>query len=238
VEHDGTEGLAATRRFPSEARLWEQIMSTVLARDGERVLLRNVDWRLYTLLRDDPERRNVRMTYYQGVLELLSPSGPHERINRILQQLVTEWCQVHGIEYASFGSTTYRSETLSLGLEPDTCFYFQNEALVRDHEEIDLETDPPPDLAIEVDISTSSQRRLLLYTELGVPEVWRTNGEQLEMLALGRSSKYRKIAGSRALPGLSPADLMRFLARRYELGEAALVREFRAWAEESTKPEN
>lgn len=208
-------------------------MSTVLASDGERVLLRNVDWALYTQLRDDPERHNVRMTYFEGVLELLSPSGPHERISRTLDRLVAEWCVIHNIDFASFGSTTYRSPELSIGLEPDACFYLQNEALVRDHEEIDLATDPPPDLAIEVDISSSSPSKLSLYSQLGVPEVWRTNGEQLVMFALGRSAKYRKIATSRALPGLSPGDLMRFLAQRHEFGEAGLLRAFRDWAKRS-----
>lgn len=208
-------------------------MTTLLADDGARVLLRNVDWRLYTLLRDDPERRNVRMTYRQGVLEIMSPSGPHERINRILQQLVTEWCLVHGIDYASFGSTTYRSVELAVGLEPDGCFYIQHEALVRDHEELDLSVDPPPDLAIEVDISSRSQGRIPLYAQLGVPEIWRTNGEELTMLSLENTGSYREIPASRILPGLSPADLLQFLLQRHDLGEAVLMRQFRVWAQQS-----
>lgn len=202
-------------------------MSTATRSDGGSVFLQNVSWELYTQLRDDPERDRVRMTYQQGVLELMSPSGPHERINRILERLIGVWCEVHEIPMASFGSTTYRSERRRLGLEPDSCFYFENEAAVRGHEEIDLTIQPPPDLAIEVDISSSSTRRMSIYAGLGVPEVWRTDGEGLWMFHLDESGEYVEIAESQALARLRPEDLTSFLAKRLELDDTTLGRQFR-----------
>jgi Uma2 family endonuclease len=191
------------------------------------VYLRNVSWELYTQLRDDPERDHVYMTYFRGGLELMSPSGPHERMKRILEGLVTAWFEERELPYASFGSTTYRRKDRESGLEPDTCFYIEHETQVRDHENVDLERDPPPDLALEVDIRSSSQGRLPIYAQLGVPEVWRTNGEWLTFYQLDETREYREIPVSEALPGLTPELVLRFLQQRYELDELSLLRGFR-----------
>lgn len=204
-------------------------MLTPLRSDGDRITLPNVGWRLYAQLRDDPSRSGVRMTYHRGVLELMSPSGPHERICRLLELLVAEWCVHHRIARATFGSTTYRREDLQSGLEPDACFYIEHEADVRDHEEIDLAIHPPPDLALEVEISRSAAGRLAIYAEMGVPEVWRTDGDVLRMFRLDDQGTYREVRESQALPGLKPDDLCRFLALRTEVDESTLTIQFREW---------
>jgi Uma2 family endonuclease len=197
--------------------------------DGERFVLHDVSWDLYVSLRDDPTQTRVRMTYHRGVLELMSPSGPHEKIKRILEKFIDVWCEVHNFSMASFGSTTYRSEANKSGLEPDTCFYFENEPLVRNREDIDLRSDPPPDLAIEVDINSSSVGRLPIYAGLGVPEVWRTDGEWLKVYRL-KHGLYEELTESEALPDLPLWKLTEFLARRLETDELTLIREFRVWA--------
>jgi Uma2 family endonuclease len=207
-----------------------QTISTALTTaqtNGDRVVLRNVSWELYKELRDDPERDRVRMTYYRGVLELMSPSGPHERMNRTLEDLVQAWCEAHEIRYANFGSTTYREEAAKAGLEPDTCYYIQHEAEMRNNEEVDLTRDPPPDLALEVDFRSSSKGRMPIYAALGVPEVWRLNADSLRMYRLTEAGVYEEIASSLALPGLHPDLLMRFLQRRGEIDTMSLRREFR-----------
>ena len=210
------------------------MLATTTRTDGDRVFLRNVSWDLYTQLRDDPERDRVRMTYDDGVLELMSPSGPHERLNRTLQGLVETWCEVHRIPYANFGSTTYRKQRAKAGLEPDTCFYIQHEAEVRNHEEVDLTRDPPPDLALEVDIRSNSQGRMPIYARLGVPEVWRLGADSLRMYQLTDARKYDEIPSSLALPGLRPEFLLQFLQRRGEIDTGSLMREFAAAAADST----
>ena len=205
-------------------------MSTAAVRDGERIALRNVSWDLYTQLRDDPERGGIRMTYRRGLLELMSPSGPHERVNRLLESLVAEWCVHHRIPRATFGSTTYRREDRASGLEPDSCFYFENESLVREMEEIDLDVQPPPELAIEVEIShPAGSVRMEIYADLGVKEVWRTNGTWLRMFRLTADGRYSEVTESVALPPLTPDDLMMFLGRRGEMDETSLTLEFRRW---------
>jgi Uma2 family endonuclease len=203
--------------------------------DGDRILLRNVSWELYTELRDDPERDRVRMTYRHGVLELMSPSSPHERIKRILELLVTCWCRHHRLPLGSFGSTTYRLQEKESGLEPDSCFFIENEEAVRRSEEVDLTIQPPPDLAIEVEISHSAQSRMDIYADLGVPEVWRTNGVRLNMLRLVDGA-YEPIPESMALPGLRPSDLLHFVGMRFELDETSLADAFDAWMSDGQLP--
>jgi Uma2 family endonuclease len=179
---------------------------TTAQTDGDYVVLRNVSWELYQALRDDPERDGVRMTYYQGVLELMSPSGPHERLNRTLGGLVETWCEAHEIPYANFGSTTYREEHAKAGLEPDTCYYIQHEAEMRNNEEVDLSRDPPSDLALEVDIKSSTKGRMPIYAELGVPEVWRLTADSLRMYRLrGYPKRVQNALFSRDLCTENPA---------------------------------
>jgi Uma2 family endonuclease len=203
--------------------------ATTVLRDGDIIELGNVSWELYSQLRDDPVRARIRMSYLDGELSLMSPSGPHERINRLLERLVWAWCEVHDLPIASFGSTTFRREPQA-GLEPDTCFYLEHEPLVRAREDLDLAIDPPPDLAIEVEISSRADQRMKIYASLGVPEVWRTDGDSVSFTILQPDGDYRDVAESRSLPGLSASDLARFLEQRLTTDETTLLRDFRAWA--------
>jgi Uma2 family endonuclease len=206
-------------------------MSTATATrtDGDRFVLSNVSWERYTALRDDPTQLRVRMTYFHGVLELMSPSGPHERISRILEKLVSIWCEVHELPILEFGSTTYRREDRSAGLEPDSCLYIQSVSLIGAKEDLELAIDPPPDLAIEVDIASSSVGCLPVYAAFGVPEVWRTNGDWLRVYRLV-SGRYEEVAESDALRDLPLADLVEFIRRRAESNSLDYIHEFRAWA--------
>src|SRR5437868_12817344 len=127
------------------------------SQDAARVVLRNVPWDSYVRLRDDEANRHVRMDYYQGTLELMSPRYRHEKYNRRLDRLVWELVVELGIPCACAGSTTFRREGSGAGKESDTCFYIAHEPMIRDKEEIDLSVDPPPDLAIEVDNLSDSE---------------------------------------------------------------------------------
>jgi Uma2 family endonuclease len=211
-------------------------MSTTTAArtDGDRFVLRDVSWERYVSLRDDPTQYRVKMTYFRGVLELMSPSGPHETIKRVLEQLIEVWCDVHDIPYKAFGSTTYRREDQAAGLEPDSCYYIQGVDAIGERVDLDLMVDPPPDLAIEVDISSRSSRRLPIYAALGVPEVWRTNGEWLHMYQLVGGG-YLEIEESESLPGLMRCELVDFLRRSNHTHNLQFTREFRVWAA-SQKP--
>jgi Uma2 family endonuclease len=126
-------------------------------------------------------------------------------------------------------TTTFRRRQKERGLEPDDCYWIASEPLVRGKEEIDLKVDPPPDLAIEVDITSSSLNRMSIYASLNVPEVWRYNGKVLTFNALQADGSYAVVTHSKAFPLISPADLMKFLPMREQMDENAVIRQFREW---------
>jgi hypothetical protein len=128
------------------------------------------------------------------------------------------------------GSTTIRRRRRRKGLEPDECFWITNEPRMRGKDRIDLRVDPPPDLALEVDVTRSSMDRMGIYSALGVPEVWRLDDPQtLSFRALQVDRTYRAVDHSLAFPIVMPADLMGFLALRGQMDENAVIRQFRAW---------
>jgi Uma2 family endonuclease len=120
-------------------------------------------------------------------------------------------------------------------LEPDQCYYIKHEALVRAVEQIDLDQFPPPDLAVEVDITSSSLDRFSIYADLRIPEVWRYGGQSLTIYHL-QEGQYEICDRSIALPLLQANDLSRFLALRFSqdetrspMSENSLVKQFRQW---------
>jgi Uma2 family endonuclease len=126
-------------------------------------------------------------------------SSRHERPNHLIAQLVEVVAEELDLDLENLGSTTFKREDLQRGFEPDTCFYVQNEERIRGKEEIDLNVDPPPDLVIEVDITSPSLDRFPIYAHFGVPEVWRYDGERVEVYELG-NAQYVEVANSLALP--------------------------------------
>lgn len=212
-------------------------MPVTLARsaytDGDRIVLRDISWERYVELRDNPAQRRIRMTFLSGKLTLMSPSRVHERLKELLAQFVRVWAEVHELPLSSAGSTTLRSPELMAALEPDSAFYLQHAPQMTGRDDFDPAVDPPPDLAIEVDVSSSSLGRLPIYGALGVPEVWRCDGENLFVHVLN-DGKYRTQPASPALPGLSMEVLQAFLSRRTQDDEITLIREFRTWAAAQT----
>ena len=130
---------------------------------------------------------------------------------------------------AAYGSLTFKRRRKLRGLEPDECYWIQSEAKVRDLEEFNFRRDPPPDLVIEIDITSSSARRMEIYQDLlGVPEIWRHDGENLQFHLLGRGG-YKVSEKSRTFPGLRSADLAPFLALRGKTDVNTIIRRFRTW---------
>jgi Uma2 family endonuclease len=162
-------------------------------------------------------------------MEIMTLSPRHERSKHLLRRLIEALAEEMGLEIAGFGSMTFKRWRKKRGLEPDECFWIQNEALVRDKDIIDFEKDPPPDLVLEVDIASSSMNRMSIYTALGVPEVWRFHAHKLEVHVLGADGSYLVQELSRAFPFLRPAELLRFLELRKTQGEMGMLRAFREW---------
>lgn len=204
-------------------------MTTTLIPSPERVLLHNISWQTYrSLVKDCENQPALHLTYDRGLLEISMPLDPHETYKKLLGRLVEALTEELGIEIRSLGSRTCDRENLDRGLEPDQCYYIQNEPVVWDKPQIDLRTDPPPDLAIEGDISRSSIDRLDIYANVGIPEIWCYDDQSLIMYGLV-NQHYQVCGHSLAFDALTAADIEQFLALKTTLKENALIRQFRQW---------
>ena len=201
----------------------------------QRVLLKNVGWETYErLLEAHTDESGPRFTFDAGMLEIMSPSSEHEELNRALAQIVEMIALGSGLEIRSLGSTTFRRQDLERGFEPDSCFYIQSADRIRGKAQIDSATDPPPDLVIEVDITSPSLAKLPIYARMGVAEVWRSDGARVEILALaGSGVEYSIAESSVAFPALTVEQLGRFFerGREHSLGRTGFLMEVLRWAE-------
>jgi Uma2 family endonuclease len=205
------------------------MIATVQQSSQQRFVFRDADWRMYKELLQILGERPVRLTYDRGRLELMTLSFGHERSSGLLGRFVEVLTEELNIPLNSSGSTTLNREDLDRGLEGDQSYYLDNEERVRNKEEIDLNVDPPPDLAIEVDVSRSSLNRMSIYVALKVPEVWRYDGEELQAYLLGPDGKYAVSPTSRHFPFLRMVEVVAFLQMRTEMSDTSLVRAFREW---------
>jgi Uma2 family endonuclease len=205
-------------------------MSTVERSHAEqRFLLRGISWQTYQELRDVGENEHVRMTYRGGELEMMSPSKTHEQYASLIDLVIHAWAWDRGIDIQSCRTVTFSREDLQRGLEPDNCYYVANEPLVRNHPELDLTNDPPPDLAVEIDLGGSNRDKLSLYAAFGVPEVWWFDGRVLQVFVLAADGQYQQQTTSPTFPALSTAEIERVLAKLGTASETALVKSFRDW---------
>jgi Uma2 family endonuclease len=204
-------------------------VETVKSPAGQRVILHNVGWETYERLLADHENSSApRFAYDRGELEIVSPSPEHEHYNRSLALLVEILAEELDIDVYDLGSTTFRREDLERGFEPDSCFYVQNEEAIRGKDRIDLAVDPPPDLVIEIDITSPSLDKLPIYARLGVPEVWRYDGRRLAILKL-EGERYAEADESTALPPVTGAVLSDFLRKSKTMRRTAWLKGVREW---------
>lgn len=206
-------------------------MSTVTPPAEERVLLGNVSWSTYLALVEDSENPRGRMAYDQGVLEIMAPSAQHENVKTLIGRMVETFTLELAIEIRSVGSTTFKRVDLEKGIEADECYYIESTAAIRDIEEIDLTIHPPPDLAIEIDISRRSHMKLRIYAALQIREVWRYDGAEIQVLVL-RDGEYEKAEQSKVLPRFPVAKALELVQQRRTLGETELINRFRMWVQE------
>ena len=196
---------------------------------GGTLILSDVSWDEYQrLVAEIVEWNGVRVTYDQGRLEIMSPSSEHERAKEMIALLVHVLADETGITLESLGSTTYQQEWLQRGLEPDCCFYVQNAARIIGVADIRREKDPPPDLAVEVDVSHASAIKLKIYAGMGVPEIWLYDRKALRMHQLV-DDQYVSTNASLTFPILTSDILTCFIKQGLELGQTAALKSFRQW---------
>ena len=204
-------------------------MAKALELPEQKVILHGISWDTYErLLADNDERRVPRLAYDRGVLEAMSPSAEHEGIARNIAMIVSVVAEELEIDVFDAGSTTFKRADLERGFEPDGCFYVQHERRIRGQRRIDLTVDPPPDLVIEVDVTSPSLNKLPVYASIGVSEVWRHAGERLAILVLD-GERYVEVATSRVLPPLNAELLSDLVEASRTQGRTVWMRALRDW---------
>ena len=195
----------------------------------QRIVLQNISWETFeTLLAETGAHRGSRFAYECGILEIMSPLIEHESYKSIFGNLVIVLAEELGIEIKSAGSTTLKLKSANRGIEPDNCYYIQNEIAFRGKQTLDLTTDLPPDLAIEIDITNSSVNKLEIYASLSVPEIWIYNGQVLQFYQL-LEKQYIECEFSFAFPLISATEINQFIEQSKTMGEIALIKLFRTW---------
>ncbi len=196
------------------------------------MVLGNISWETFqALIRELESQPNKRLTYQDGVLEIWMPLPPHEKYKKFTARFVEVLTEELDLEICSLGSTTWSRKDLAKGVEADECYYIRNEAAVRGKMSFDLTIDPPPELAIEVDMTSVSIPRLPIYAALGVAEVWRFDGKRVEFLQWVNGS-YQPLDRSQVLPMVTPGVLLTFLLKVQEMGETSWVKSVRGWVRE------
>ncbi|GBF82142.1 Uma2 family endonuclease [Aphanothece sacrum] len=197
---------------------------------GQRVLLDNISWTEFeNIVTELGEHRAFRLTYDNGILEIMTPLPEHEDDKEILGDLTKALLEELEIEFRTLGSTTFKNKNMSKGIEPDQCFYIQNEAIIRGKKRIDLSIDPPPDLAIEIDIT--SRTNPLIYAALGVAELWRIEGENIQINVL-ENGEYIEVSQSSIFPDIPISVIMSYLRDSKIIGRNKVIKAFRQWIKE------
>jgi Uma2 family endonuclease len=193
---------------------------------GQRIQLQGVDWQEFEAILDElGEKRACRIAYSSGILEIRMPSSQHEVDNELIGDIVKILLEELDIENECFGSTTFKRQEMATGIEPDQCFYIKNAAVMIGKRRVDLAIDPPPDLAIEVDVT--SKTGLDAYQGLGVSELWRFEERRLRISVLD-NGQYQDSSVSLHFPNLAIVDLIsEFVHRAQAEGRSRALKAFR-----------
>ena len=203
-------------------------LNQLIVPPGHQLLLKDVSWQMFEkILEELGETRAARVSYSKGMLEIMTPVAEHEDDKVIIGDLVKALLEELDIEFRSLGSTTFKNQEMAQAVEADDCFYIRNEAAIRGKKRIDLNFDPPPDLAIEIDITSRTQFNN--YQALRVPELWRYNGRNLQINIL-QEGKYVESNNSYNFPELPIGEIIhQYVEQSKAVGRNATMRAFRNW---------
>jgi Uma2 family endonuclease len=197
--------------------------------ERDHFLFENVDWEFYekTLKQLERAGQHARVTYDEGRMEIMMKSGWHEVLKTAIARVLEHYSFVADIAIQGLGESTCKDAEKKKGLEPDECYYITNKMLLDSDGYLDLENGPPPDLAIEAEISQTAIPKQPIYARLGVPELWRANFEGITVLRL-EGNDYVPREASSYFPQLDMKDFFRFVKVAMENQHQA-VKEFDAW---------
>ncbi len=211
-----------------EPTLHIAMTSNTLLQPTEIIHLSGISWQTYeNLLTELSASRRLRLTYNRGTLEIMVPSPEHESYKKIVGRFVETLAEELEVRIQPLGSTTFKRPELS-GAEPDECFYIKNVKFIKGKKRINLQQDPPPDLVVEIDITNSYKNRFEVYADMGVPEIWRYDGNSFSINVL-QNQQYLSVEQSLAFPNLPLTEIYNFLEQVGEKDYLELVKEFRQW---------
>ncbi|MDF5717154.1 MAG: Uma2 family endonuclease [Rhizonema sp. NSF051] len=199
---------------------------------GQQLLLSDVSWQQFeNILAELGEHRAAKLSYSHGFLEIMVPLPEHEKTKEIIGDLVKILLNKRSINYDALGSTTLKSEKMTQGVEPDACFYIQNQAAIIGKNRLNLSIDPPPDLAIEIDLTSRTQ--LENYQILGVPELWRYGKQGLQINIL-QAGKYVESNFSPTFPDIPIIELVnQYVQQSQVVGSSQAIQAFVNWVQDN-----
>jgi Uma2 family endonuclease len=192
------------------------------------VQLGRISWSEFeAILVELGEGRSSRVAYFDGTLEIMAPLPEHETAKVFLGDFVKALLNELDLDWLSLGSTTFKQQLMAAGIEPDDCFYIQNCRQMVGKTRLDLTIDPPPDLAIEVDLTSKTQ--ISAYEALKVPEIWCYDNGNLKFFVL-QNGRYVESPVSPNFPTLPLLEhLPQFIRQGQTEVMSAVQRSFRQW---------
>ncbi len=199
---------------------------------GQQLLLSDVSWQQFeNILAELGEHRAAKLSYSHGFLEIMVPLPEHEKAKEMIGDLVKTLLNKRSINYDALGSTTLKNEKMTQGVEPDACFYIQNQAAIIGKNRLNLSVDPPPDLAIEIDLTSRTQ--LENYQILGVPELWRYGKQGLQINIL-QAGKYVESNFSPTFPDIPIIELVnQYVQQSQVVGSSQAIQAFVNWVQDN-----
>ena len=207
-------------------------LEKIIVKPGQQLLLQDISWQDFEeILAELGEHRSSRISYSNGVLEIMVPLPEHEKDKEIIGDIVKILLDELEIAFESLGSTTFKNKQMNQAVEPDACFYIKNYQAVIGKDRLDLSSDPPPDLAVEIDITNRTQ--LDNYLRLGVPELWRYTRKAFQINLL-EGDRYIESPISPSFPEIPVIELIeRCIKQAQTEGRSKAIRAFKKWVQEN-----
>ncbi|MDJ0531855.1 MAG: Uma2 family endonuclease [Xenococcaceae cyanobacterium MO_207.B15] len=207
-------------------------LEKIIVKPGQQLLLQDISWQEFEeILEELGEQRSSRISYSNGVLEIMVPLPEHEKDKEIIGEMVRILLDELEIDFEPLGSTTFKNEQMTQAVEPDACFYIQNYPAVIGKDRLDLSSDPPPDLAIEIDIT--NRTKLNNYLLLGVPELWRYTRKGFQ-INLREGDRYIESQTSPNFPNIPIVELIERHVKQVQTeGRSKAIRAFKKWVKEN-----
>jgi Uma2 family endonuclease len=205
--------------------------------DGAMLRLEGISWDEYEQLLDElAEWPGVRVSYDHGRVEIMSPTTEHEEYKDLMLRIAHILAEELGVALEPRGSSTFKRRLLLRGAEPDASFYVKNAAAIVGKRRIDLSIDPPPDVIVEIDITSDSLNKFPIYVGLGVPEIWRYNGKRTYIYHLA-GEDYVEASDSLSFHGLTAQAITDFIEQSKTQGQSVALEALRRWVRTKKAPE-